>query len=226
MGLLERLHKTDDAPVPAEEHADDHHGAPFWVRHYDLLSGIISFGRTDRIHRATLDLAGFHAGQSLLDVGCGTGELVRLAADRSDNGGTLVGLDIEPLMIEQANTKVAKHRINATFAEASIDSIPYPDHTFDVVVSSLMFHHLTEAQQAAGLAEIARVLAPGGTLLIADINSGRRSLVSSMPGHGSNDQSEPVQVTVARQLEAAGFTSVERGDHKQKALYFARGRTP
>lgn len=245
MGLHDRLHNrlhgsklapstAAEVAVSADHDAHSHgnpgqnHGeaAPFWVRNYDRLALVVSLGRTTRLHNATLDLAGFKAGQSLLDVGCGTGELLRIAADRSAGAGELFGLDVEPAMISQAQAKASKMSTNVTFTEGSIDALPHPERTFDVVVSSLMFHHLSASEQAAGLTQIRRVLKPGGTLLVADINPDRRSIVSSLPGHGARDDREAVQAVTQRQLASAGFIDVIGGDHAQKTLYFARGRTP
>jgi SAM-dependent methyltransferase len=107
---------------------------------------------------------------TVLDVGCGPGHLsVRLAAG---HGLHVVGIDLDPAMIERAraNAERAGAGSLATFAVADVAALPFADASFDVVVSTLSMHHWEDA--SAGLAEIGRVLAPGGRALIWDIRRG------------------------------------------------------
>ncbi len=222
MSLASRIHGHFH-PVDGE-HTQE--AAPFWVRHYDRVASVIAFGRVDRVHEGTLELAGFGPGLALLDIGCGTGELVVRAESAVDGNGTFVGLDSEPGMIAQAKRKALDRSASVTFEEASIDAIPYPDATFDVVTSSLMFHHLDDAQQRDGLTEILRVLSPGGTLLIVDINTAKRSVISRLPGHRTADTTDRVSGEVAESLREAGFESVSAGTHPFDALSYATGIKP
>ena len=109
------------------------------------------------------------AGDSVLDIGTGTGSLaLRLAQNR---GCRVVGLDPSPGMIAAARRKAAgSGALNVTFeaAEAPFLAIPYPGDAFAAVVSSLAFHHVHERDKPAALAEMARVLHPGGCLAIGD----------------------------------------------------------
>ncbi len=97
----------------------------------------------------------------ILDIGCGTGRLLRLAAVRWPEA-QLIGVDPAEGMVLEAR------RLNpdATFKLALAESIPFPDQTADLILSSLSFHHWADHQKA--LYEIARVLRPGGWFCLAD----------------------------------------------------------
>jgi ubiquinone/menaquinone biosynthesis C-methylase UbiE len=98
---------------------------------------------------------------SVLDVGCGTGRLSRAASAYWPHAG-FFGVDPAEQMISEAK------RLNpvASFEVSTAESLPFPDQTFDLVLSSLSFHHW--ADQARGLREIARVLRPEGRFCLAD----------------------------------------------------------
>ena len=98
---------------------------------------------------------------AILDVGCGTGRLLTAAADQYP-GARLEGVDAAAGMIEQA--KAAGGRANLQVATA--ERLPFPDLQFDLVFSTMTFHHWADQRQ--GIAEIARVLKPGGRWLLAD----------------------------------------------------------
>ena len=97
----------------------------------------------------------------ILDVGCGTGRLLRAASVHWPEA-QLFGVDPAPHMIAEAS------RLNptATFKVAQGEAIPFPDQSIDVVMSSLSFHHWVDHQKAVH--EIARVLRPGGVFCLAD----------------------------------------------------------
>jgi len=99
---------------------------------------------------------------SLLDVGCGTGTVIALLAKEFPEM-KLTGLDLSPLMLEQAK---AKHIPNATFLEADSERLPFPDGAFACVTCMHTFHHFPHPE--ACMAEMCRVLAPGGTFLLCD----------------------------------------------------------
>jgi len=102
--------------------------------------------------------------QAILDVGCGTGRLLRAAADVFPDA-RLEGVDAaaEMVRVAQANPR-AGARI--TFRIAGAEQLPLGDGLFDLVFSTMTFHHW--ADQRAGIGEVARVLAPGGRWLLAD----------------------------------------------------------
>ena len=107
----------------------------------------------------------------VLDVGCGTGLVLRQLAARLPEAETVVGIDPAPGMIEVARQKASEpapdgdHRLR--FDSGTAEELPYADGSFDLVVSAVSFHHWKD--QGAGLKECARVLAPGGRLVLADL---------------------------------------------------------
>jgi SAM-dependent methyltransferase len=109
---------------------------------------------------ALLDLAGDVAGRRILDVGCGAGPL---AAALRERGAVVTGLDSSAKMLELARTRLGE---DADLHLADLSSaLPFPDGAFDDVVAALVLHYLED--WTAPLAELRRVLAPGGRLLIA-----------------------------------------------------------
>jgi len=97
----------------------------------------------------------------ILDVGCGTGRLLRAASLRWPEA-QLFGVDPAEQMVSEAT----RHNPTAIFKVGSAETLPFPDRTVDIVLSSISFHHW--ADQSTGLHEVARVLRPGGLFCLAD----------------------------------------------------------
>jgi ubiquinone/menaquinone biosynthesis C-methylase UbiE len=116
---------------------------------------------------ADLALRCVPAPRQILDVGCGTGYLLGQLAARAPQAGALAGIDAAPAMIEVARSAATDGRVR--FVVGTAERLPWPDRTFDLVVSTTSFDHW--ADQRAGLAQCARVLAPGGYLVLADLFS-------------------------------------------------------
>ena len=119
----------------------------------------------DRAHRATLALAAgiVHQPVSVLDVGCGTGKLLRRANIYWPEA-QLIGVDPANGMIEMAKRLTP----NATFSTGMAEALPLEDASVDLALSTSSFHHWQD--QAAGIREIARVLRPGGFFILVDIS--------------------------------------------------------
>jgi ubiquinone/menaquinone biosynthesis C-methylase UbiE len=100
----------------------------------------------------------------VLDVGCGTGLMLRELSYRLPNAIELVGLDPAPRMLAEARTA---DEGSAMFVRGIAENLPLPDDHFDLVVSCLSFDHW--ADQGKGLAEAARVVAPTGVIVIIDL---------------------------------------------------------
>ena len=103
--------------------------------------------------------AGVTAGQRVLDVGCGTG-VVALTAARS--GATVTGADLTPALLEGARTNAALVGLAIDFQEADVEALPFADASYDVVLSQ--FGHMFGPRPAVAIAEMLRVLKPGGVI--------------------------------------------------------------
>jgi ubiquinone/menaquinone biosynthesis C-methylase UbiE len=113
---------------------------------------------------ADLALSACPRPRRVLDIGCGTGYLLRSLADRCPAADELAGVDPAPSMVEVAAASGTDGRLR--FAAGVAERLPYPDDTFDLVVSTTSFDHWSDQQ--AGLHECARVLVPGGRLVLVD----------------------------------------------------------
>jgi len=125
-------------------------------------------GKGRELRQRTLILAGLQTGEQVLDVGSGTGTLAIEAQRRVGSAGRVVGIDPGEEQIARARAKASRHHVPVEFQIGVIEQLAFPDRSFDVVLSTLMMHHLPASLKRQGLAEIARVLKPGGRLVIAD----------------------------------------------------------
>jgi ubiquinone/menaquinone biosynthesis C-methylase UbiE len=151
------------------EHSVQTHGLLLnWLAPvYDRICSTFGLGQVFR--DTTLRYVALKPGEHILDVGCGTGVLTRLAAEVVGEKGKAVGIDPAPKMISIAIENAAIERSQAEFRVAVIENLPFENDSFDCVLSSFMIHHLPPDLKLTGLTEVYRVLKPGGRLLAVDI---------------------------------------------------------
>lgn len=105
--------------------------------------------------------------EAVLDIGCGSGVDAIFAAKMAGPGGKVVGIDLMPEMLQRARENLAlTHLDNLTFQQASGEDLPFPDESFDVVISNGVFNLIPD--KAKALAEVFRVLTSSGRVMIAD----------------------------------------------------------
>jgi ubiquinone/menaquinone biosynthesis C-methylase UbiE len=164
------------------------------VAKYDAFSRLLLGPLFDRL---AAEVASGVGQARVLEVGCGPGHLsLRMA---THPGLEVTGIDLDPAMIERAMInaeRMADPSSRPNFAVADVGSLPYPDASFDLVVSSLSMHHWSDP--AGGLAEIGRVLGGGGRALIWDFRPGRMPFHRSVP--------DPVELGQASSLEVVSKT--------------------
>jgi ubiquinone/menaquinone biosynthesis C-methylase UbiE len=142
-------------------------------RLYDVSAALLF--RRRRSYRGLLAAGDVQRGARVLDVGCGPGYFTRMLAEAVGPEGSVSGIDAAPEMIEYASKK-ARRLSNCRFQTGTAESLAFPDAAFDVVVSSLMMHHLPEEGRLGAVREMQRVLRPGGTLLLADFRMPQRGV--------------------------------------------------
>jgi ubiquinone/menaquinone biosynthesis C-methylase UbiE len=180
-------------------------------RSYDLLVWVLTLGRERAFREKVVGLARLEGGESVLDVGCGTGTLTIAAKRMVGSGGRVCGIDASPEMIGRARDKNAKAGVEVDFRNAVVEALPFGDGEFDVVLASMMLHHLPEDVRRKCVCEIRRVLKPDGRLLAVDLGGAveeRRGLIARFHRHKPNDFDLG---TVVPLLGDAGLMCVERG---------------
>jgi ubiquinone/menaquinone biosynthesis C-methylase UbiE len=192
-----------------------------WARVYELVSG--RFLR--RTHAAVVELAALRDGERVLDVGCGTGSLAVALRRAAGPAGSVHGIDASREMIGVARGNASKAGVDVDFQMGLAEAIPFPDETFDLVVSQLAIHHLPDDLKPSAFGEMRRVLKADGRCLIVDFEP-PQSLPGRLVGRlvvGSG----MMRVNVAdyrASLEKAGFTNLETGRTRHRLLSYIRGR--
>ena len=161
---------------------------------------------------ALLQQAELADGQAVVDLGCGTGTLTILVKQRAPGAG-VTGVDIDPEALRIARGKIASAGVAIRLDRARVSALPYPDETFDRVVSSLVFHHLSPEEKRLSAAEVLRVLRPGGELHVADWGRPQNRLLRAafflvQLLDGFANTAEPARGALPEILRMAGFSDV------------------
>ncbi len=170
---------------------------------YDVVHRLAGLGG---MHTEMIRLAALAPGQRVLDVGCGTGNLL-LALGRSRSDVELTGLDPDARALALAARKARRKGVAVAWQRGFAQELPHPDGSIDRVFSSLMLHHLDAAAKDALLAEVRRVLRPDGLLVLADVDGHH-----AVHGHGlfrRRMATSPLvrdNAGVVERIAAAGFT--------------------
>ena len=114
-----------------------------------------------------LDRAAVQNGERVLDLACGTGTLALEVLERAP-GARVTGVDADPEILARARGKAEKAGAELAFDEGMSTELPFADETFEVLLSTLFFHHLNDEAKRETAEEIARVVRPGGRVVVAD----------------------------------------------------------
>jgi len=128
---------------------------------YDRMNRLLTLGLDQRWRSAALDAVGVGPGDCVLDIACGTGDLCERLAAR---GARVLGLDFSAEMLRSASHR----RVGAALVRADAEHLPLPDAAFTVVTCGFALRNFASLERA--LAEMARVLAPGGRLALVEVD--------------------------------------------------------
>ncbi len=169
--------------------------------------------------RRLVEQVGLQPGHQVLDLGCGTATLTILLKQHQPQA-TVVGLDGDPVVLARAREKAAEVGVDISFDEGMAYQLPYPDHSFDRVVASLLLHHLTIDDKRRALAETFRVLKPGGELHIADFGKPHTLLMASVSlvVRWLEEAYEHIKGMVPGLIREAGFIRAEETGHYTTAF--------
>jgi ubiquinone/menaquinone biosynthesis C-methylase UbiE len=166
--------------------------------------------------------AGLRPAERVLDVGCGTGTIARLAAERVGSNGRVAGIDVNAAMLNVARSLPSANPIK--WYETAAESIPLPDQSFDVVFCGLSLQFF--ADKLAALREMHRVLKPGGRVYINTpipsdfLNVFDRALARNVSEEASVFVHAVFSLNDPREMEAlltqAGFTSITSRAHTRE----------
>lgn len=136
------------------------------LRWYNLFTAVFFLGRQGRLMREIVDRTGLVPGGNALDIGCGPGKLVRALGRRAGEEGSATGVDPSDAAITH-NQRRDPHN---HYVRSAAQDLALPDAAFDVVTCTFVMHHIPEQHRIDALAQMWRVLRPGGRLLLADLH--------------------------------------------------------
>jgi ubiquinone/menaquinone biosynthesis C-methylase UbiE len=176
---------------------------------YDVIASALGFGKARRTH--IVDLLHLRQGELLLDVGCGTSALL-IAAKTKHPDVLMTGIDVDEKILALAERNIEYEHLKIELTQAEAGDLPFEDDSFDVIVSSLVFHHLSTAEKKQALDEIYRVLMPKGRFLFVDFGEKQGALMRlmdllerTMRLPESETIQDNFQGRIPRYLQEAGF---------------------
>jgi ubiquinone/menaquinone biosynthesis C-methylase UbiE len=187
--------------------------------------------REEAVKLPLVEQAAIRPGHRILDLGCGTGSLT-LLTKRLHPDATVVGIDPDPKALARAARKAERWRLAVALELGFSDRLPHPDGSFDAVLSSLVFHHLTRAEKLGTLHEVGRVLRPGGSLHILDFGPPRTRIASVLSHllHGGEALRDNVEGRIPSLISESGFSRSEevgvRGIFVATLSYYRGFRPP
>jgi ubiquinone/menaquinone biosynthesis C-methylase UbiE len=191
-----------------------------WAGTYDMLTGWVLHPSEASILR----LAQIKQGDKVLDVGCGSGRLTIAAQKWVGPSCEVVGIDPSGEMIQVARRNARRSGSKAKFEQGVVEALPFPDGSFDVVLNRLMLHHLPGELKQRGLAEMRRVLKPGGLCLVVDFEPPKSGWLRMLVENHMTPMKDVDVRNYVPLMEQAGFTEIEYGPTSSKLLSFVKGK--
>lgn len=186
---------------------------------YDLTVWLAMRGSERAFRERVLELACVNKGETVLDVGCGTGTLAIAAKRRVGENGAVYGVDASAEMIARAEKKAKKARADVSFNNGLAERLPFSTAQFDIVLSTVMLHHLPAKTRLLCAQEIRRVLKPGGRVLAVDFE-GMSQQKRTFLSHFHRPHGHVRAQDIVALLYQAGFNTVESGPVGIRDLHF------
>jgi ubiquinone/menaquinone biosynthesis C-methylase UbiE len=179
-----------------------------------LYDPLLKWGmREETFKRKLIEQAGVQNGHRVLDLGCGTGTLT-IMLKQAVPGALVTGLDGDPEVLSIAKEKSEQAHADITWDNGLAYQLPYPDHSFDVVVSSLVIHHLTSKDKVRAFQDVHRVLRPSSWFHLVDFGRPFSPLTRLQAGLMKNleQAADNFAGRIMGMLWEAGFESVNETD--------------
>lgn len=162
------------------------------------------------IKRRLVEQMNIERGHRVLDIGCGTATLT-IMIKKIYPDAEVVGLDIDPEILDIARSKVAEAGVVIKLDQGSAVELPYPDRSFDRVVSSLVIHHLKHEDKIRAFKEMFRILRPGGELHVADFGKPHNAAMwlVSLLMRWFEEVSDNIKGLLPEMFRQAGFEEIE-----------------
>jgi len=183
---------------------------------YDPLCRLLGMAK---VHRPLVDQAGIRPGQRVLEIGCGTGNLALLAKHLHPEA-KVVGLDPDPKALARARRKAERDALPIRLDLGFAEQLPYPDASFDRILSAFMFHHLGPDEKEATLRAVRRVLRPGGSLHLLDFGGAKVSSDGFMArlSHRNELLRDNFGDRIPTLMREAGLTDPMEVDHRVRRV--------
>ena len=176
-----------------------------WLKFYDPLTKLLG---ARAALGALIEQADLRSGQRVLEIGCGTGNLTVLLKQQQPQAD-VVALDPDPNALERARRKAERADVDIHWVQGFADAIPYPDASFDRVMSSFMLHHLPHDVKRAALLDVLRVLKAGGSFHVVDFaapDEAHRGVLARLL-HGAGHLHDNAPGRIIAMLDDAGFVA-------------------
>ncbi len=194
---------------------------------FSRLTGIYDFVLRLALSERTLKeklvaQARVEPGHRVLDLGCGTATLT-VMLKKAYPDASVLGLDVDTSILRIAGRKIAAAELQVDLAAGMADAPPFAPRSFDRIVSSLLFHHLTEEAKRRTLARMRELLRPGGELHVADWGEARSLLMrAAFLGvqllDGFETTADNIRGRLVSFMKEAGFASVAE-THRAPTLF-------
>ncbi|WP_417551975.1 bifunctional demethylmenaquinone methyltransferase/2-methoxy-6-polyprenyl-1,4-benzoquinol methylase UbiE [Marinomonas fungiae] len=152
---------------------------------YDIMNDLMSGGIHRLWKRHTISQSGVRAGQKVLDIAGGTGDLTAKFSRLVGQSGQVILADINDSMLKVGRDKLANLGVvgNVQYVQANAEELPFPDNTFDCITIAFGLRNVTDKSKA--LASMQRVLKPGGRLLVLEFSKPETECLSTIYDHYS-----------------------------------------